>query len=182
MSDHPKRVLCCAVAVLATVLAGCAATATSSGSASGPLTIGMSLPLTGPNADVAKAGYQGYQLWANQINASGGLLGRQLKLDVLDDGFDPNQTGSDYTRLISQDKENLLLGTFSSLLNAPASAIAARQGMLYVEPSGGAATLFTRGFTTCSSPSPARRPPSRTGSWPGSPRCRPASGRPPPRT
>jgi branched-chain amino acid transport system substrate-binding protein len=41
---------------------------------------------------------------------------------------------------------NLLLGTFSSLLNAPASAVAARQGMLYVEPSGGASTLFTRGF------------------------------------
>ena len=66
---------------------------------------------------------------------------------MLDDGFDPNQTATDYTRLISQDKVNLLLGTFSSLLNAPASAIAARQGMLYVEPSGGAATLFTRGFT-----------------------------------
>src|SRR6202035_3718871 len=60
---------------------------------------------------------------------------------------DPNQTAADYTRLISQDHVSLLLGTFSSLLNAPASAIAARQGMLYVEPSGGAATLFTRGFT-----------------------------------
>jgi branched-chain amino acid transport system substrate-binding protein len=133
--------------VLATTLAGCAATGSSSGSASGPLTIGMSLPLTGPNADVAKAGYQGYKLWAAQVNANGGLLGRQVKLDVLDDGFDPNQTGTDYTRLISQDKVDLLLGTFSSLLNAPASAIAARQQMLYVEPSGGSASLFTRGFT-----------------------------------
>src|SRR5258708_31344968 len=66
---------------------------------------------------------------------------------MLDDGFDPNQTASDYTRLISQDHVDLLLGTFSSLLNAPASAIAARQGMLYVEPSGGSAALFSRGFT-----------------------------------
>jgi len=147
MNGHSKRVLCCAVAVLATTLAGCAATGSSSGSTSGPLTIGMSLPLTGPNADVAKAGYQGYKLWAAQVNANGGLLGRQIKLDVLDDGFDPNQTGTDYTRLISQDKVDLLLGTFSSLLNAPASAIAARQQMLYVEPSGGSAALFTRGFT-----------------------------------
>ncbi|HZC63345.1 MAG TPA: amino acid ABC transporter substrate-binding protein [Streptosporangiaceae bacterium] len=107
----------------------------------------MSLPMTGPVADVSKSGLQGYQLWSSQLNAAGGLLGHQLKLNVLDDGFDPNQTATDYTRLISQDKVNLLLGTFSSLLNAPASAIAARQGMLYVEPSGGAATLFTRGFT-----------------------------------
>jgi branched-chain amino acid transport system substrate-binding protein len=106
----------------------------------------MSLPMTGPVADVSKSGYQGYELWASQVNAAGGLLGRQVKLDMLDDGFDPNQAAADYTRLISQDHVSLLLGTFSSLLNAPASAIAARQRMLYVEPSGGAATLFTRGF------------------------------------
>ncbi len=111
------------------------------------LTIGMSLPLTGPVAEVSKSGYEGYQQWAADVNASGGLLGRQIKLNVLDDGFEPNQTVSNYTRLISKDKVDLLLGTFSSLLNAPASAIAARQNMLYVEPSGGAATLFTRGFT-----------------------------------
>jgi branched-chain amino acid transport system substrate-binding protein len=135
------------VAATATTLAGCAATGTSGGSGSGPLNIGMSLPLTGAAADVAKSGYQGYKLWAAQVNAAGGLLGRNVHLDVLDNGFDPNQTGTDYTRLISQNKDDLLLGTFSSLLNAPASAIAARQQMLYIEPSGGAASLFTRGFT-----------------------------------
>jgi branched-chain amino acid transport system substrate-binding protein len=128
-------------------LAGCASSSAAAGSGSGPITIGMSLPLTGPAADVAKAGYQGYELWAAQVNAAGGLLGRQVKLDVLDDGMDPNQTTTDYTRLIGQDHVNLLLGTFSSLLNAPASAVAARNQMLYVEPSGGAATLFQRGFT-----------------------------------
>ena len=138
-------------ALAVTAVAACGSAA-SSGSAAGqasagPITIGMSLPMTGPVADVSKSGYQGYELWATQVNADGGLLGRKVKLDMLDDGFDPNQTAADYTRLISQDHVNLLLGTFSSLLNAPASAIAARQGMLYVEPSGGAATLFTRGFT-----------------------------------
>ena len=141
-----------AAAALAVITVAACGSAASSGSAagqasSGPITIGMSLPMTGPVADVSKSGYQGYELWAAQVNADGGLLGRKVKLDMLDDGFDPNQTAADYTRLISQDHVNLLLGTFSSLLNAPASAIAARQGMLYVEPSGGAATLFTRGFT-----------------------------------
>jgi branched-chain amino acid transport system substrate-binding protein len=135
-----------AVASIATLALSACSSSGSTGS-SGPLRIGMSLPMTGPVADVSKSGLQGYQLWAAQVNAKGGLLGRQIKLDVLDDGFEPNQAGSDYTRLISQDKVDLLLGTFSSLLNAPASAIAARHGMLYVEPSGGSATLFTRGFT-----------------------------------
>jgi branched-chain amino acid transport system substrate-binding protein len=134
------------VLALAAITA-CGSAAPAESASSGPITIGMSLPMTGPVADVSKSGYQGYELWASQVNASGGLLGRQVKLDMLDDGFDPSQTAADYTRLISQDHVDLLLGTFSSLLNAPASAIAARQGMLYVEPSGGAATLFTRGFT-----------------------------------
>jgi len=135
-------------AAAALTACGSAGSGSGTGSASSaPITIGMSLPMTGPVADVSKSGYRGYELWASQVNASGGLLGRQVKLDMLDNGFNPNQTVADYTRLISQDHVNLLLGTFSSLLNAPASAVAARQGMLYVEPSGGAATLFTRGFT-----------------------------------
>ena len=144
-------ILAVAAALAVTTVAACSSAGpagSAAGSASsGPITIGMSLPMTGPVADVSKSGYQGYELWASQVNAAGGLLGRQVKLDMLDDGFDPSQTATDYTRLISADHVNLLLGTFSSLLNAPASAIAARQGMLYVEPSGGAATLFTRGFT-----------------------------------
>ena len=153
MSDQRSHLrsisyLAAAVSIAALAVSACSsAGSVSSAQSSGPLTIGMSLPLTGPVADVSKSGYQGYQLWASQLNAAGGLLGRQVKLDVLDDGFSPTQTASDYTRLISQDKVNLLLGTFSSLLNAPASAIAERQGMLYVEPSGGSASLFTRGFT-----------------------------------
>jgi ABC-type branched-subunit amino acid transport system substrate-binding protein len=131
-------------------VAGCGGSSSSTGSSAGavhrPLVVGMSLPLTGPVADVSKSGYQGYRLWAAEENAHGGLLGRPVKLDVLDDGFDPGQDASNYLRLITQDHVNLLLGTFSSLLNAPASAVAARQGMLYVEPSGGDSTLFTRGF------------------------------------
>jgi branched-chain amino acid transport system substrate-binding protein len=149
-------VLAVGAALTLTAVAACGSAASNATSNAGsttgpasssPITIGMSLPMTGPAADVSKSGYQGYELWARQVNAAGGLLGRQVKLDMLDDGFDPNQTAADYTRLISQDHVDLLLGTFSSLLNAPASAVAARQGMLYVEPSGGAATLFTRGFT-----------------------------------
>jgi branched-chain amino acid transport system substrate-binding protein len=141
------HVLVIAVAAV-TVPSACGGASSSSAdpNTKAPLTIGMSLPLTGPVADVSKSGYEGYRLWASTVNARGGLLGRKVKLNVLDDGFEPNQNGSNYTRLISQDKVDLLLGTFSSLLNAPASAVAARQGMLYIEPSGGAPTLFTRGF------------------------------------
>ncbi|CAN5224991.1 amino acid ABC transporter substrate-binding protein [soil metagenome] len=133
------------VATLASISA--CSTSTAPAASSGPITIGMSLPLTGPVADIALGGYQGYQQWAADVNAAGGLLGRQVELSVLDDGFDENAVVTNYTKLISQDKVDLLLGTFSSLLNGPASAVAARQNMLYVEPSGGNEKLFTRGFT-----------------------------------
>ena len=106
----------------------------------------MSLPLSGPVADRAKPGMEGYQYWVDELNANGGLLGRQVELKVLDDGFDQQTAISDYTRLISQDKVDLLLGTFSSDLNVAVAPIAERYKMAYVQPSGGADEIFERGF------------------------------------
>ena len=80
-------------------------------SPTGPLVIGMSLPLTGPVADRAKPGMEGYQYWVDEVNAKGGLLGRQVQLKVMDDGFDQQTAISDYNKLISQDKVDLVLGT-----------------------------------------------------------------------
>lgn len=144
------RALLITAASTALLVTGCSsgpASGAGTGDTSGPLRIGMSLPLSGPVADVSKSGYEGYQQWVSDVNAHGGLLGRQIELDVLDDGFDQNAVVANYNKLISQDKVDLVLGTFSSKLNAPASAVAERQGKLYIEPSGGNEALFTRGFT-----------------------------------
>ncbi|MGI5499339.1 amino acid ABC transporter substrate-binding protein [Lentzea sp. CA-135723] len=129
----------------AVLLSACGSGASGAGG-TGLIRIGASLPLTGPVADVSKPGYQGYQAWQKKINASGGLLGRQVEFVVLDDGFDQNTVVANYNRLISQDRVDLLLGTFSSFLNLPASTVAERHGMLYIEPSGGAAEIFERGL------------------------------------
>ena len=53
---------------------------------------------------------------------------------------------ADYNALISRSKVDLLLGTFSSLLNIPASTVAERNRMVYVEPAGGAPEIFDRGY------------------------------------
>ena len=151
MSSHNRRT---SVRLLAGVVAVAATTALVACTASSeaddteaPIRIGASLPLTGPVADRSGPGFNGYELWADQVNANGGLLGRPVELVILDDGFDQDQVVSNYTRLISQDKVDLLLGTFSSFLNLPASAVAERNGMVYVEPSGGAQEIFEQGFT-----------------------------------
>ncbi|MGW3414808.1 amino acid ABC transporter substrate-binding protein [Streptomyces sp. NPDC000888] len=125
------------------------ATACGSGagsSSSGAIKIGASLPLSGPVADASKPAYEGYKVWLDQLNKNGGLLGREVELKVLDDGFDQNTVVTNYNRLISQERSDLLLGTFSSRLNLPASAVAERNKMLYVEPSGGAEEIFSRGY------------------------------------
>jgi branched-chain amino acid transport system substrate-binding protein len=123
--------------------AGCGGGGSSS---SDTMKIGISLPLTGDFSQPGSAAKQGYRLWADTVNSQGGLLGRQVELDIKDDASDQNTVVSDYNALISRDNVDLLLGTFSSLLNLPASAVAERNHMLYVEPAGGAPEMFTRGF------------------------------------
>jgi branched-chain amino acid transport system substrate-binding protein len=111
-----------------------------------PLVIGVSLPLTGDFSQPGGEARRGYEVWASQVNKSGGLLGRQVQLKIVDDASSQDTVVTDYTKLITQDKVDLVLGTFSSLLNYPASAVAEKNNMVYVEPAGGAPKMFTRGF------------------------------------
>ena len=124
----------------------------------GPIRIGASLPLTGDFAQPGSAAGQGYEVWEEMINAEGGLLGRDVELVILDDASDQNTVVADYNRLISQEQVDLLLGTFSSLLNLPASAVAERNRMVYVEPAGGAPEIFERGFEYLFFAQPATAP------------------------
>jgi branched-chain amino acid transport system substrate-binding protein len=111
-----------------------------------PILIGTSLPLTGEFSQPGTAAQEGYQIWQEMVNADGGLLGREIELVIKDDASNQNTIVADYNALISQDNVDLLLGTFSSLLNLPASAVAERNQMLFVEPAGGSPEMFSRGF------------------------------------
>jgi branched-chain amino acid transport system substrate-binding protein len=117
-----------------------------SGDSGGPITIGASLPLTGEFSEPGQAAKEGYEVWQEMVNESGGLLGRQVDFTIKDDASNQNTIVSDYNALISQDNVDLLLGTFSSLLNLPASAVAEKNQMLFVEPAGGSPEMFTRGY------------------------------------
>jgi branched-chain amino acid transport system substrate-binding protein len=140
------------LAVAALVAAGCSSSdddggGDGGGGGGGTIKIGASLPLTGDFSQPGGEAKRGYEIWQQLTNESGGLLGKQVELTILDDASDQNTVVSDYNRLISQEKVDLLLGTFSSLLNLPASAVAEKNDMVYVEPAGGAPDMFSRGFT-----------------------------------
>jgi len=107
-----------------------------------PLVIGISLSLTGDFGDTGKAAEKGYELWADQVNKSGGILGRQVQLKIVDDTTSANQVVTNYQSLITQDHVNLVFGPVSSLLTVPAARVAARYGYAFIEPAGGAQTVF----------------------------------------
>jgi branched-chain amino acid transport system substrate-binding protein len=165
-SRRARRSLALAAAgtVAALVLAACGGSSAPGGGGSGgsadegPLTIGISLPLTGDFSQPGGEAKRGYQVWADMVNANGGVLGRQVKLKIVDDASNQDTVVSDYTKLITQDKVDLVLGTFSSLLNFPASAVAEKNGYVFVEPAGGAPDMFSRGFKYLFFAQPATAP------------------------
>ncbi len=135
-----------ALAATALVVAGQVSARTDTSAAAAPLKIGISLPLTGDFSEPGTAALKGYKVWQTYVNSHGGLLGRKVVLDVKDDQSDQNTIVNDYNALITQDRVDLLLGTFSSLLNLPASAVAEKFHYVYVEPAGGSPKMFNRGF------------------------------------
>jgi branched-chain amino acid transport system substrate-binding protein len=138
-----------ALAVLTAVslgLGACSKDEEPAKTASGPIKIGISLPLTGDFSEPGKGIREGYELWAEQVNAAGGMLGRQVELIFRDDASDPNRVVTDYESLITQDKVNLVFGPFSSRLVIPAAEVAEQYNMLFVEPAGAAPNVFTQGF------------------------------------
>jgi branched-chain amino acid transport system substrate-binding protein len=106
----------------------------------------VSLSLSGDFSTDGQAFERGYQLWAADQNAAGGLLGRKIKLQILSDASSPAQVATNYTQLIGSDKDQLVFGPFSSLLTVPAARVAARYGYAFVEGAGGAPTVFGAGL------------------------------------
>jgi branched-chain amino acid transport system substrate-binding protein len=134
------------LACLAMTLAACSVGGGGSSGTSAPIKIGISLSLSGDFSADGKAFQQGYQLWADDVNAHGGLLGRKVQLIFLSDASSPQQVATNYQTLIAQDKVDLVFGPFSTLLTKPASVIANRYGYAMVEGAGGGPSVFTQGL------------------------------------
>lgn len=125
----------------------------------GPIVIGASLPLTGRFGGPGTATKEGYEVWADMVNEAGGLLGRQIELNIVDNGSDPDIAVADYEKLITVDGVDLVVGPFTSFLVIPTSEVADRHGYAFVEPAGGAPDVFNRGLTNLffAQPAPGSR-------------------------
>ena len=99
-----------------------------------PLTVGISLSLSGDFSDPGNAALRGYKLWA-EVNAKGGILGRRSSSRS---STTSSPTRSSPTTRPDQPRSRRPgLRSFSTLLSVPAAAVAERYGYAFVEPAGG---------------------------------------------
>jgi branched-chain amino acid transport system substrate-binding protein len=104
----------------ALLLATALSTSAPAARAAEPITIGFGMALTGGLAPNGKAALLAMQIWEEEINAKGGLLGRPVKLVFYDDQSNPSTIPGLYTKLLDVDKVDLVISGYGTNMIAPA--------------------------------------------------------------
>ncbi|MEP4379352.1 MAG: amino acid ABC transporter substrate-binding protein [Alphaproteobacteria bacterium] len=97
-----------------------------------PIKIGFSMALTGALAGGGQQSLLAMQIWAEDINKKGGLLGRQVELVFYDDQTNPKNVPGIYSKLIDIDKVDLIVSGYGTNLIAPAMPIAIEREMVFM--------------------------------------------------
>jgi branched-chain amino acid transport system substrate-binding protein len=123
-----------------------------SGSAWADILIGVAGPITGPNAAFGAQLQKGAEQAVADINAAGGILGQQLKLEIGDDVSDPKQGISVANKFVA-DGVKFVDGHFNSGVSIPASEVYAENGIVEITPAATNPKFTERGlwnvFRTC---------------------------------
>lgn len=104
--------------LMAATVAGCG------GSSDKEIKIGLLNEMTGGNATIGSAAANGAKLAIKEINANGGLLGKQIKAVVADNKSEPSEAANAMTKLLTQDRVVAVTGTFSSSNAIAAASVA----------------------------------------------------------
>jgi branched-chain amino acid transport system substrate-binding protein len=97
-----------------------------------PIRIGMSMPQTGGLAGGGKPSLLGIEIWRDDVNAKGGLLGRKVELVVYDDKSSAAETPAIYSKLIDVDKVDLLFAPYATVPTAPIMPLVKQRGLLLI--------------------------------------------------
>src|SRR3974377_2479348 len=106
------------LAIAGTALAAIALAAAAQ--STNPIKIGFSMALSGGLAGGGKAALLAYQIWAEELNAKGGLLGRKVELVYYDDQSNPATVPSIYSKLLDIDKVDLVISGYATVPTAAA--------------------------------------------------------------
>jgi branched-chain amino acid transport system substrate-binding protein len=122
---RPIRLIAAAFAAIAMFASGFAA-------AQQPIKIGFGMALTGGLAANGKAAQISMQIWAEDVNAKGGLLGRKVELVSYDDQSNPATVPGIYSKLLDVDKVDLVVSGYGTNLIAPAMPIVMQKGLMFM--------------------------------------------------
>jgi branched-chain amino acid transport system substrate-binding protein len=95
-----------------------------------PIKIGIGIAQTGPLAGGGKAALLALQMWRDDVNAKGGLLGRPVELVAYDDQSSPATTPGIYAKLLDVDKVDLLIAPYGTVPTAPIMPLVKQRGLL----------------------------------------------------
>lgn len=144
---RPFSLLIAAVAALGLSTAGASAQA-----AKKEITIGYSMPLTGKFSTEGSDAHRAYQMWAEEVNAKGGIEVKsaggkvRVKLINYDDNSDTNSAIRNYERLITKDEVDLLFSPWGSGHNFAISAVTEKNKYPVILTAAGSDRIFDRGF------------------------------------
>ncbi|MFW6092193.1 MAG: amino acid ABC transporter substrate-binding protein [Actinomycetota bacterium] len=136
MSTFPRAGRLAAVtAALALVTAGCADDTDEAGGEADantdePIVIGGTLGLTGAYSGPSAAYMAAYEYWADQVNEEGGLLGREVQLQIYDDESEADTAQQLFQQLINEDDADLLLAPYTTAVGGAVVPITERAGMI----------------------------------------------------
>lgn len=115
-----------------TALSLAAAATVTKANAAEPITIGFAEALTGSLAAVGKSGILAMQIWAENINAKGGLLGRPVKFIYYDNQSNPANVPGLYVKLLDVDHVDLVMSGYATNMGAPALPVVIAHNKLYL--------------------------------------------------
>jgi branched-chain amino acid transport system substrate-binding protein len=110
-----------------------------------PIVVGAAISQTGMLAPLAAEYRKGLELWRDEVNAAGGLLGRRIELRLPDDESSAVRAAEVYRELIKAGPADLLIGPFGSAATLMAGAEAERARRVMINGAGASRTVHRRG-------------------------------------
>ncbi len=98
-----------------------------------PIKIGLSMAMTGGLAGGGKSSLLGTEIWRDDVNAKGGLLGgRKVELVVYDDKSSASETPAIYSKLLDVDKVDILFAPYATVPTAPIMPLVKQRQMVLI--------------------------------------------------
>ncbi len=108
--------------------------------------IGATVSLEGPFQAPSRMMQLAYRLWEKQINSTGGLLGRPVRLIFYDDRSQKELARKYYEKLILEDKVDLVFAPYGTTLTYAASEVTERHGFVLMACAASGEMIWQRGY------------------------------------